>query len=47
MSTIYIVRDPRNIISSLSNHFGLTQEEAKNFIFTSRALKEGKRQKRC
>ena len=41
IGTIYIVRDPRNIISSISNHFGLTQKEAKNFIFTGRALKEG------
>ena len=33
IGTIYIVRDPRNIISSISNHFGLTQKEAKNFVF--------------
>ena len=46
IGTIYIVRDPRNIISSLSNHFGLTQEEEKNFIFTSRALKEGSKDKK-
>jgi hypothetical protein len=29
---IYIVRDPRNVISSLSNHFELNFEEAFNFM---------------
>ena len=40
IGTIYIVRDPRNILNSLTNHFNFSQEEAKNFILTKRALKE-------
>ena len=40
IGTIYIVRDPRNIINSISNHFNLSQEESKNFIFSKRVLKE-------
>ena len=30
---IYIVRDPRNIISSLMNHFSLKKEDALNMLF--------------
>ena len=30
---IYIVRDPRNIISSLMNHFSLEKEDALNMLF--------------
>ena len=31
---IYIVRDPRNVVTSIKNHFSLnTYEDAKNFIF--------------
>ena len=40
IGTIYIVRDPRSIINSISNHFNLTQQEAKNFIISKRVLKE-------
>tara|TARA_B100000886_G_C20412636_1_gene487773 strand:+ start:1245 stop:2069 length:825 start_codon:yes stop_codon:yes gene_type:complete len=40
IGTIYIVRDPRSIINSISNHFNLTQKEAKNFIISKRVLKE-------
>ena len=46
IGTIYIIRDPRNIINSLSNHFDLTQKEAKNFICTRRVLKEESKDKR-
>ncbi len=38
--TIYIVRDPRNIINSLGNHFDLSQEEARNFLFSKEILSE-------
>ena len=31
-ATIYIVRDPRTLVSSISNHFSKTQIEAKNFL---------------
>ena len=36
--TIYIVRDPRNLVSSISNHFSLTLLEAKEFLFRSNML---------
>ena len=32
IGTIYIVRDPRNLISSISNHYSKTSEEAKEFF---------------
>jgi hypothetical protein len=34
LATIYIVRDPRNLVSSISNHYCLTIEHSKNFLFT-------------
>lgn len=34
LGTIYIVRDPRNVITSLKNHFSYTEyDEAKKFLF--------------
>ncbi len=33
-ATIYIVRDPRNIVNSISNHYDKTIEDAKDFIIT-------------
>jgi len=34
LGVIYIVRDPRNVLSSLINHFSLNNQlEAKNFLF--------------
>ena len=38
LATIYIVRDPRNLISSISNHFSKSAEEAKNFLFTPKIV---------
>ena len=38
LGAIYIVRDPRNLISSISNHFSKTIEEAKNFILTPKII---------
>ena len=35
LGTIYIVRDPRNVITSIVNHFNYTYEQAKNFMFNS------------
>ena len=32
LGAIYIVRDPRNIVTSLKNHFSLNDDEAINFI---------------
>ena len=36
--TIYIVRDPRNLVNSISNHFTKTQLEAKEFLFRANII---------
>ena len=41
-ATIYIVRDPRNLIDSVSNHFSKSLEESKKFLLTSKILSPGK-----
>ena len=41
-ATIYIVRDPRNLIDSISNHFSKSIEESKKFLLTSKILSPGK-----
>ena len=33
---IYIVRDPRNLITSISNHYDKNIQESKKFLFTSK-----------
>jgi len=38
LATIYIVRDPRNLVNSISNHYSLTLEESKNFLFTPKFI---------
>ena len=38
LATIYIVRDPRNLVNSISNHYSKTLEEAKNFLITPRFI---------
>ena len=38
LATIYIVRDPRNLIKSISNHFNKSIEDSKDFILTSRII---------
>ena len=35
LATIYIVRDPRNIITSITNYFNFNYNEAKKFMFNS------------
>ena len=37
-ATIYIVRDPRSLVSSISNHFDKSINEAKQFIMSPRLL---------
>jgi len=37
-ATIYIVRDPRNLVNSISNHFSKTIHEAKEFLFRTNIL---------
>ena len=41
-ATVYVVRDPRNLIDSISNHFGKSVEESKKFLLTSKILSPGK-----
>ena len=38
LATIYIVRDPRNLVSSISNHFDYSLEESKNFILSQKFI---------
>ena len=38
LATIYIVRDPRNVVSSVSNYFSLPINESKNYLLTPRML---------
>jgi len=35
LATIYIVRDPRNVITSIVNHFNYSYEQAKKFMLNS------------
>jgi len=35
---IYIVRDPRNLITSISNHYDKNIQESKKFLFTPRLI---------
>ena len=39
LATIYVVRDPRNLVTSISNHYNLTIEKSLEFISTSKSLK--------
>ena len=43
LATIYIVRDPRTLISSISNHYTLTFDEASNFLMTPQIIGNSKR----
>ena len=38
LATIYIVRDPRNLVNSISNHYSKSLEESKKFLMTPRYL---------
>ena len=38
LATIYIVRDPRNLVTSISNHFSKSLEDSKNFLFTNKVI---------
>ena len=38
LATIYVVRDPRNLISSISNHYSKNYEEAKNFLMSPKII---------
>ena len=41
LAAIYVVRDPRNVVMSLSNHFSLSIDQSKKFLFSpTRKVKE-------
>ena len=41
-AVIYIVRDPRNLVQSISNHFTMTTERAYNFLISPEIIGNGK-----
>ena len=43
LATIYIVRDPRNLVSSISNHYSYTLENSKKFLFTRQFIENKKK----
>ncbi len=43
LATIYVVRDPRTLISSLSNHYTLTVDKASDFLMTPQIIGNSKR----
>ena len=43
LATIYIVRDPRNLVSSISNHYSLTLENSKKFLITRQFIENKKK----
>ena len=43
LATIYIIRDPRNLINSISNHYSKSIEEAKDFILTPKIIAGSKK----
>jgi hypothetical protein len=43
LATIYIVRDPRTLVSSISNHYTLTLDEAFNFLMTPQIIGNNKK----
>ena len=42
LGVIYIVRDPRNLVRSVSNHFTMRLEEACNFLMSPEIIGNGK-----
>lgn len=38
LASIYVVREPRNVITSLSNHYGISIEEAYQFLINKRKI---------
>jgi len=42
LATIYIVRDPRSLIKSISNHYTLSMDEAFDFLINPRLMGDGK-----
>ena len=40
LATIYVVRDPRNVVNSLSNHYSLSLNKAKEFMLRPSVIRE-------
>lgn len=40
LATIYVVRDPRNVVSSIAHHYSLSMNESKKFILTQKSLRD-------
>jgi|TARA_Y100000389_G_scaffold198718_1_gene235736 hypothetical protein len=38
LATIYVVRDPRNLVSSISNHMSLSLEDSKDFLLKPKLI---------
>jgi hypothetical protein len=38
LATIYIIRDPRNLVNSISNHYSKSLEDSKNFLLTPKYI---------
>ncbi|QIZ21590.1 sulfotransferase [Candidatus Pelagibacter giovannonii] len=38
LATIYIIRDPRNLVNSISNRFSKSVEDSKKFLFTPKII---------
>tara|TARA_Y100001970_G_scaffold263616_1_gene349293 strand:+ start:394 stop:1167 length:774 start_codon:yes stop_codon:yes gene_type:complete len=38
LATIYVVRDPRNLVSSISNHYSKSLKDSKNFLLTPKFI---------
>tara|TARA_B100000963_G_scaffold232082_1_gene202642 strand:- start:240 stop:1082 length:843 start_codon:yes stop_codon:yes gene_type:complete len=43
VATIYIVRDPRTLITSISNHYTLNLDQASNFLMTPQIIGNSKK----
>lgn len=42
LASIYIVRDPRNIVKSVSNHFSMNIKDSAKFLLSSKVIGNGK-----
>ena len=43
LATIYIVRDPRSLVKSISNHFSLSDDKACKFLLSPEVIGNGKK----
>ena len=43
LATIYIVRDPRNLVKSISNHYTLSHDQACKFLLSPEVIGNGKK----